>query len=75
MKTTLTANSLYTAFLQLAEAEQTLFFNRIKAEFEPVGNTVVAYSAKGEPLTREQYIETINRGIAQCESGECTTHA
>lgn len=74
MEAPLTANSVYTAFLQLAESEREKFFLRILVEFEATGSAIVAHSATGQPLSRVQYIENINRGIAQCEAGECSTH-
>lgn len=74
MEATLTANSVYTAFIQLAESERKKFFQRVKAEFEATGTAIVAHSVTGQPLSRAQYIETINQGIAQCEAGESSTH-
>lgn len=63
----MTANNLYESFLNLNPAEQHDFLSRIKT-YE---KQVVAYTGGGEPLTRSQYLERIDKGIAQCDTGKC----
>ena len=61
---TMTEN-LFDSFVRMTPSEQKEFMLRVKA-YE---NQIVAYTPKGNPLTRLQYQERVNTGIAQCFSG------
>jgi len=67
-------DQIFGEIVLLPEPERRKLYTRMQKEFYPNSDTnIVAHTAAGTPLTKEQYIERVNAGIAQCERGESTS--
>ncbi|MCL1932995.1 MAG: hypothetical protein FWF53_04165 [Candidatus Azobacteroides sp.] len=64
--------SIYREIILLSDAERNKLYNRIRRDFYQ-NDEIVAYTARGKPMTKNEYIEQINLGLKQIENGEVIT--
>lgn len=46
----------------------------LKSNSNSVSEEIVAYTTKGEPLTKEQYVQEIQKGLNDIEAGRVISH-
>ena len=68
----LSADSIYNEIMLLPNADRQKLYSRLQKEFQE-DDKFVAYTTSGKPLTRSQYIEKINKAIAEADRGELLT--
>ena len=68
----LSADSIYNEIMLLPNADRQKLYSRLQKEFQD-DDEFVAYTTSGKPLTRNQYIEKINKAIAEADRGELLT--
>ena len=68
----LSADSIYNEIMLLPNADRQKLYSRLQKEFQD-DDEFVAYTTSGKPLTRSQYIEKINKAIAEADRGELLT--
>jgi len=65
----ITVDSIYNDIMLLPTANRYELYDRIRKDFH-YESEVVAYTTAGKPLTRNEYVEQINVGLRQIESGK-----
>ncbi|MDR0863756.1 MAG: hypothetical protein LBO74_02335 [Candidatus Symbiothrix sp.] len=68
----LSIDGILNEIMLLSDNERQHLYARMQKEFSQ-GKEIVAYTTLGKPLTRAQYIEKIDRAIAQADRGELLT--
>ena len=69
--TKLTAELFYSAFLSLPEAEKENFLSRL---LNSLNNKVIAFTSKGKPLTKKQYVQHIEMISKDVKKGNFISH-
>ena len=64
--------NIYNEIVLLSDSDRNNLYNRIKKEFFQ-NKEIVAYTTAGEPLSKKQYIEKIERAIVEADEGELIT--
>ena len=68
----LTVDHIYNEFMLLSSTDKQTLYARIQKEFHKK-DEIVAFSTHGQPLTQKQYIEKIEKAIAEADRGELIT--
>ena len=69
--TKLTAELFYSAFLSLPETEKESFLSRL---LNSLNNKAIAFTAKGKPLTKKQYVQHIETISKEVKRGNFISH-
>ena len=64
--------NVYSDVMLLKETDRQKLYSRMQKELYQ-NNEIVAYTTAGLPLTRKQYIEKIEKAIAEADRGELIT--
>ena len=64
--------NIYNEIMLLSDTDRYKLYNRMKKEFYH-NSEIIAYTTDGKPLNKSEYIEQINIGLTQIESGEMIT--
>ena len=64
--------NIYSEIMLLSDTDRQKLYSRMQKELYQ-NNEIVAYTTSGMPLTREQYIEKIEKAIAEANRGELIT--
>ena len=64
--------NIYSDIMLLPRADRQKLYSRMQKELYQ-DNEIVAYTTAGMPLTRKQYIEKIEKAIAEADRGELIT--
>ena len=64
--------NIYNEIVLLSDSDRYKLYNRMKKEFYQ-DREIVAYTTAGEPLSRKQYVEKIERAIAEADRNELIT--
>jgi len=64
--------NIYNEIALLSDSDRYKLYNRMKKEFYQ-DREIVAYTTAGEPLSRKQYVEKIERAIAEADRNELIT--
>ena len=67
-----TVDRLYNEIMLLSDSNKYMLYDRIKEKLYH-DREIVAYTTAGKPLTRNEYVEQINVGLRQIESGKVIT--
>ena len=62
-------DNIFNEIMLLSDIDRDKLYNRMKKEFYR-DNEIVSYTTAGNPLTRKQYIEKIERAISEANRGE-----
>ena len=68
--------NIYNDILLLSDSDRYKLYNRIKKEFyqdRARDKEIVAYTTAGKPLSKKQYIEKIEKAIAEADRNELIT--
>jgi len=65
-------DNIYNEIMLLSETDKERLFKRIQKELYE-NKKIIAYTTAGKPLTCSEYIEEINVGLRQIESGDVLT--
>jgi hypothetical protein len=65
----LTVDSIYNKIKLLSNTDRKILYARMQKEIYEK-DEIVAFSTSGNPLTREQYIEKIEKAISTADKGE-----
>jgi len=68
----LTVDSIYSEIMLLSNSDKQILYARMKKEFHKK-DEIVAFSTNGKPLTQKQYIDKIEKAIAEADRGELIT--
>ena len=68
----LSVENIYREIMLLSDDDRVRLYARMQKEIYQK-DEIVAYSACGNPLTKSQYIEKINKAIDQAERGDLLT--
>lgn len=69
--TKLTAELFYSAFLSLPETEKESFLSRL---LNSLNSKAIAFTTKGKPLTKKQYIQQIETISKEVKKGNFISH-
>ena len=61
--------NIYKEIVLLSDSDRNKLYNRMKIDFFQ-DREIVAYTTSGEPLSQKQYVEKIERAIAEADRGE-----
>ena len=64
--------NIYSDIMLLPRADRQKLYSRMQKELYQ-DNEIVAYTTAGMPLTQKQYIEKIEKAIAEADRGELIT--
>ena len=64
--------NIYNDIMLLSNSDRDKLYNRMKEEFYH-NSEIIAYTTDGKPLNTREYIEQINIGLKQIETGEVIT--
>ena len=64
-------DNVYREVMLLSDSDRQRLYSLMERELYQ--NGIVAYTASGEPLTQKEYIEQINIGLRQIETGNMLT--
>ncbi len=62
-------DNIYNEIMLLSDADRKKLYNRMKKEFNP-DREIVAYTTVGKSLTKKEYVEKIERAIAEADKGK-----
>ena len=65
-------DNIYNEIMLLSEADKERLFKRMQKELHE-NKKIVAYTTAGQPLTKKQYVEKIEKALAEAERGELIT--
>jgi len=68
----LNVDIIYNKIMLLSNADKQILFARMQKEFHKK-DEIVAFSTYGIPLTQKQYVEKIEKAIAEANRGELIT--
>ena len=68
----LTVDSIFDKIMLLSNDEKQILFARMQKNFHKKED-IVAFSTYGKPLTQKQFVEKIEKAIAEAERGELIT--
>jgi len=64
--------NIYSEIMLLSDTDRYMLYNTMRTELCQ-NSEIIAYTTNGKPLTKNEYIEQINIGLNQIESGETIT--
>ena len=64
--------NIYNEIMLLSDYDRYKLYNRIKKEFNQ-DREIVAYTTAGEPLSQKQYVEKIEKAIAEADRNKLIT--
>ena len=67
-----TVDSIYNEIMLLSNADKQILYARMKKVFQKK-DEIVAFSTYGKPLTQKQYVEKIEKAIAEANRDELIT--
>ena len=70
----ITVDSIYSEIMLLSNTDRQILYARMQKEFHKK-DEFVAFSTSGKPLTQKQYVEKIEKAIAEADRGELITEA
>jgi len=68
----LTVDSIYNDIMHLSNEDKEILYARMQKDFRKK-DEIVAFSMFGKPLTQKQYVEKIERAIAEADRGDLIT--
>ena len=68
----LTVDSIYNDIMLLSNEDKEILYARMQKDFRKK-DEIVAFSMFGKPLTQKQYVEKIERAIAEADRGDLIT--
>ena len=68
----LTVDRIYNEIMLLSNADRQILYARIQKDFHKK-DEIIAFSTYGKPLTQKQYVEKIEKAIAEADRGELIT--
>ena len=68
-----TIDRIYNEIMLLSNDDKQILYDRMQKEFHKK-NEIIAFSTQGKPLTQKQYIEKIEKAIAEADRGELITN-
>ena len=64
--------NIYNEIMLLSDSDRHRLYSRMKEELYQ-GREIVAYTTAGEPLSKRQYVEKIEKAIAEADRNELIT--
>ena len=69
----LTVDNIYNEIMLLSNTDKQILYTRMQKEFQKK-DEIIAFSTYGKPLTQKQYVEKIEKAIAEADRGMLITN-